>query len=140
MSSSVGEGGGEGEGGVGSRGGRMPCLRRASSLGKVVYFTSLGVSSRDKCSQLGVLVGAHRDFLFFPWSVVDRCRKNADSADPDAAWSVSGTDAVLRGAVTQICQPTTHGPRGRVAVQCTSCLKSLYIPSSLPYHDSRIQT
>ena len=31
-SSKVGEGGGDGEGGVGSRGGRMPCFRRASLL------------------------------------------------------------------------------------------------------------
>ncbi len=37
MSSRVGDEGGEGEGGVGSRGGSMPCLRKASSLVKEVY-------------------------------------------------------------------------------------------------------
>ena len=54
------------------------------------------IYAHNSVSWLGLIV------ILFPWSVVDRCRK---SADPDSAWSASGTDAVLRCAV--ICQPTT---------------------------------
>lgn len=47
---SVGDGGGDGVRGDGSRGGRMPCLRRASLLG----MCENGRGGGGRCSQFGV--------------------------------------------------------------------------------------
>ena len=54
----MGEGGGDGEGGVGSRGGRMPCFRRASLLFRGVGSSNERLAEMDL--QFGIFVGVDR--------------------------------------------------------------------------------
>lgn len=55
-SSSVGERGGGGDGGEGSRGGIIPCLRRASLL---EMFETVFQSPLDVSSQFGIFIGVY---------------------------------------------------------------------------------